>query len=149
LDINDYHPSADYLSPVSITVDQTFAMSAGSELRLQLGSLDWGSTISFAKAIPVTLDGKLDLEFASDVDLKNQLGRTFDLFDWTSVTPDGHFTIDSPYVWDVSRLYSTGEVTLQAVPEPSGLQLALVGIIAILYCVARCPIGRVATAVID
>src|SRR5262249_16000352 len=52
LDINDYHPSADYLSRVSITVDQAFAMSAGSELKFKFSSLDWGSTISFAKTIP-------------------------------------------------------------------------------------------------
>ncbi len=34
------------------------------------------------------------------------------------------FHVVSDYQWDTSRLYSTGEVTLTAVPEPSTLILA-------------------------
>src|SRR5262245_46894804 len=53
-----------------------------------------------------------------------QVGRTLDLFDWTGVSPTGAFAISSPYVWDLSNLYTTGEVTLTAIPEPSTLALA-------------------------
>ena len=88
----------------------------------------WDSTIFFAPGIPVTLGGTLELTFAADVNLASQLGRTFDLFDWTGVAPAGAFTISSPYAWDLSNLYTTGEVTLTAVPEPSSFALAAVSV---------------------
>ncbi len=56
--------------------------------------------------------GTLDLTFAPDVNLASQLGRTIDLFDWIGVTPTGAFTVSSPYTWNLTNLYSTGEVTL-------------------------------------
>jgi hypothetical protein len=83
----------------------------------------WDSTISFVPGIPVTLSGTLELGFAADVNLASQVGRTLDLFDWTGVTPTGAFAISSPYAWDLSNLYATGEVTLTAVPEPHAVFL--------------------------
>ena len=64
------------------------------------------------------------ISFAADVNLASQVGRTFDLFDWTGVNPTGTFAISSPYAWDLSNLYTTGEVTLTAIPEPTSLALA-------------------------
>ena len=55
------------------------------------------------------------------MNLASQVGRTFDLFDWTGVNPTGAFAVSSPYAWDLSNLYTTGEVTLTAVPEPATL----------------------------
>jgi hypothetical protein len=88
----------------------------------------WDSTISFAPGIPVTLGGTLELTFADDVNLASQLGRTFDLFDWTGVTPTGAFTIVSPYAWDLSNLYTTGQATLTAIPEPTTRALIAFGL---------------------
>jgi hypothetical protein len=85
----------------------------------------WDSTISFAPGIPVTLGGTLELTFANDVNLAAQLGRTFDLFDWTGVAPTGAFAVSSPYRWNLSNLYATGQVTLTAIPEPAALLLVL------------------------
>jgi len=62
------------------------------------------------------------------VDLFDQVGRTLDLFDWTGVSPTGAFTVESPYTWDLSQLYTTGEVTLLAVPEPSSLLLLVLAV---------------------
>ena len=76
----------------------------------------WDSTISFAPGIPVTLGGTLELTFAADVNPASQLGRAFDLFDWTGVTPTGAFAVSSPYRWNLSNLYTTGQVTLASVP---------------------------------
>jgi hypothetical protein len=92
----------------------------------------WDSTISFAPGIPVVLGGTLELTFAEDVNLASQLGRTFDLFDWTGVTPTGAFAVSGPYTWDLSKLYTTGEVTLSAVPEPSSAFLAVIVVGVIL-----------------
>jgi N-acyl-D-amino-acid deacylase len=107
--------------PIPITVNQHLTMGPGGTLRMVFEADTWDSTISFAPGIPVKRGGTLELTFAADVNPATQLGRTFDLFDWTGVTPTGGFAISSPYRWDSSNLYTTGEVTLTAVPEPSGL----------------------------
>jgi hypothetical protein len=62
---------------------------------------------------------QLKTAFSADVNLASQVGRTFDLFDWTGVTPTGAFTVESPYTWNLSQLDTTGEVTLApAAPLP-------------------------------
>jgi uncharacterized protein YjbI with pentapeptide repeats len=109
------------LPPRPITIDKHMAMGPGGTLRMVFEADAWDSTISFAPGIPVTLGGTLELTFANEVNLASQVGRTFDLFDWTGVNPTGGFTISSQYTWDLSNLCSTGEVTLIAVPEPQAL----------------------------
>jgi uncharacterized protein YjbI with pentapeptide repeats len=118
--------------PLPIAVDQHFAIAAGGTLRIVLEADAWGSTISFDAGIPVTLGGTLELTFANDVDLATQVGRTFDLFDWTGVTPAGQFSFSSPYTWNLSDLYSTGEITLFSIPEPSALVLTTFGILCLI-----------------
>jgi uncharacterized protein YjbI with pentapeptide repeats len=109
------------LSPIPITVDEHLTMGPGGTLRMVFEADEWDSTISFMPGIAVTLGGTLELIFADDVNLANQLGRTFDLFDWTGVSPTGTFAVSSPYTWDLSNLYTMGEVTLLSVPEPSSV----------------------------
>jgi uncharacterized protein YjbI with pentapeptide repeats len=104
------------LPPIPITVDQHFAMGSGGTLRMVFEADAWDSQISFALGIPATLGGVLDLTFAPDVNLAGEIGRTIDLFDWTGVSPIGAFTVSSPYTWDLSKLYTTGEITLSNVP---------------------------------
>ena len=60
------------------------------------------------------------MTFAPGVDVATQSGRTIDLFDWTGVTPTGAFTVSSPYTWNLTKLYTTGEVTLAALPSLPG-----------------------------
>jgi hypothetical protein len=86
----------------------------------------WDSTISFAPGIPVTLGGTLELTFGDNVNLASQLGRTFNLFNWTGVNPTGAFAVSSPYAWDLSNLYTTGQITLTAIPEPCSLLLVAI-----------------------
>ena len=95
-------------------------MDATGTLRLVFDADPWDSTISFAPGIPVTRGGTLELTFAADVNLASQVGRTIDLFDWTGVNPTGAFTVSSPYTWNLSKLYTTGEVTLTALPAIPG-----------------------------
>ncbi len=120
-------------TPIPITVDQHLAMGPGGTLRMVFEADDWDSTISFAPGIPVTLGGTLELTFADDVNLAIQVGRTFDLFDWTGVHPTGAFAIASPYAWDLSNLYTTGEVTLTAVPEPRSFALVVAGALVPIF----------------
>ena len=118
------------IGPIPITVDQHFMMGPGGTLRMVFEADAWDSTIYFASGILVALGGTLALTFADDVNPASQVGRTFDLFDWTGVTPIGAFTVSSPYAWDLSNLYATGEVTLSAVPEPASLDLVMLVILA-------------------
>jgi uncharacterized protein YjbI with pentapeptide repeats len=135
--VRDYDGGSSYgiaWPPIPITVDQHLTMGPGGTLRMVFEADAWDSTISFAPGIPVTLGGTLELKFAADVDIASQIGRTFDLFDWTGVTPTGTFAIDSPYAWDLSNLYTTGEATLTAVPEPTSLATLAVATLFVLLC---------------
>jgi hypothetical protein len=98
-------------------------MEHGSVLRLLFEADPWDSLISFESGIAVQIGGSLELTFANGVDLATQAGRTLRIFDWTGVSRIGQFEIRSPYVWDVTNLYTTGQVTLISVPEPSTLVL--------------------------
>jgi hypothetical protein len=82
----------------------------------------------------VNLGGALELTFSTHVDPRFQVGRTTQVFDWTGVSPVGRFAIRSPYVWDVTNLYATGEVTLIAVPEPSTLVFGGTAILSLAVC---------------
>jgi hypothetical protein len=115
----------DPASVIPITVDEHLTMSLGGTLRMVFEADTWDSTISFSPGIPVALGGTLELTFAADVNLASQLGRTFDVFDWTGVAPTGAFAVSSPYRWNLSNLYTSGQVTLTAIPEPAALLLVL------------------------
>jgi probable HAF family extracellular repeat protein len=118
--VRDYdgNPTASPPSgPLPIFVEQHLAMSGAGTLRFKFDADTWDSTISFAPGISVARGGMLELTFDSNVNLAGQIGRMFDLFDWTGVTPTGTFDVSSPYTWNLSNLYTTGEVTLTAVSE--------------------------------
>lgn len=107
----------------SITVQGAFSIAPGGMLRVVFDDPRWNGTIRFRLPAPsvVHLDGALSLEFNPDTvsDPGALAGRTFDLFDWHGVTIDGRFAdIVTPpgTVWDLSRLYTTGKVTLVAKP---------------------------------
>jgi uncharacterized protein YjbI with pentapeptide repeats len=112
-----------------ITVDQHLTIGPGGKLRMVFEADAWDSTISFAPGIPVTLGGTLELTFADDGNLASQVGRTLKIFDWTGVNPAGAFNVSSPYTWNLSNLYTTGEVTLTAIPEPATFMLAVAGLV--------------------
>ncbi len=110
-------------------------MSQGTSLVFQLDGAPWGSTISFDPAVPVALDGDLELGLAGGVDPAGLLGDSFQLFDWTGVGPSGQFAqvvsdLPAGYGWDTSQLYTLGEVTL--VPEPGTCVLLGMGAIALV-----------------
>jgi hypothetical protein len=81
----------------------------------------------------VALGGTIALAFAPGVNVAAQSGRTIDLFDWTGVTPTGAFNVSSPYSWDLSNLYTTGEVTFAAVPEPASVALLTLGLSLLIW----------------
>jgi uncharacterized protein YjbI with pentapeptide repeats len=110
--------------PLRVTIQEQLTMADGGALQLRFDADDWDSLITFDPGIPVQLGGALELAFEGDVHLASQVGRTFRVFDWTGVTPEGQLEVVSDYAWDTSRLYTTGDVTLTAVPEPGTFVLA-------------------------
>jgi hypothetical protein len=125
------------LPPIPITIDQHLAMGPNGTLRMVFDADAWDSTISFAPGIPVTLGGTLELTFADDISLGTQVGRTFDLFNWDGVNPTGAFAISSQYGWDLSNLYTSGEVILTAIPEPSSFALVAFGLLGLVVRARR------------
>jgi uncharacterized protein YjbI with pentapeptide repeats len=110
--VRDYDGNSTLQSgPLPIVVEQHLAMDAGT-LRLAFDADPWDSTIAFAPGVSAVRGGTLDLTFGPGVDVAAQSGRTIDLFDWTGASPTGAFAITSPYSWDLTKLYTTGEVTL-------------------------------------
>ncbi|MFO0900712.1 MAG: pentapeptide repeat-containing protein [Pirellulales bacterium] len=101
-------------SPIRVTIRDHLTMAGSGVLELRFDADLWDSLISFQAGIPVQLGGKLDLTFAKGADPATQVGHTLHLFDWSGVSPTGAFTVSSLYDWDLSCLYTTGEVTLLA-----------------------------------
>lgn len=99
-------------SPERVSIRNHLTIADGGKLQLVIDSDPWGSQISFQPGIPVELGGTLELTFAQDSDAAAQVGHTLHLFDWSGVVPIGDFTVSSVYDWDLSSLYTTGEVTL-------------------------------------
>jgi uncharacterized protein YjbI with pentapeptide repeats len=127
--------SWDIRGPLPIRIDSEMIVDAKASLQFLLDSDAWDSTISFQPGIPVSLGGELELAFAAGVDPATQIGRTFDLFDWTGVSPTGTFNVVSDYAWDTSQLYTSGEVTL--IPEPTTLAILLAAALLALSSLSR------------
>jgi uncharacterized protein YjbI with pentapeptide repeats len=118
----------------SIHILQGMSMDTGTSLAFQFDSAPWGSTISFDSGVLVTLGGNLELDVMDGVKPVS-LYDSFQLFNWTGVSPQGQFAkvIDSlpaGYSWDTSQLYTLGVVTL--VPEPSALITLCISFITLL-----------------
>ena len=115
---------------IAITVDQSFLIGGG-RLRIVFEEDAWDSTVSFLPGIPVTLGGTLTLRLPMMSILPAKLVARSICLIGPNVAPTGAFTISGPYRWDLSKLYTTGEVTLNAVPESTSLVLLTFGVLLI------------------
>ncbi len=145
LSVRDYNGEA----PIPVTIESVMSLDPAAALRMVFVDDDWGSTISFEPGIEVALDGSLELLFADGTEPADLIGATFDLFDWEGAVLSGQFdeqiVTEAGAVWDTTRLYTTGEVTLLAVPEPSTLMLAVCGVLGIILTRMRLRLRRLRT----
>jgi len=135
-------PTDPVLFPTPIAIHAAGRISIDPDATLQIEfdqSLifvpTWYSTISFDPNATVKLNGTLELTLDSG-DWDNSLvGKSFQLFDWTGVTHTGAFTVVADNSqWDLSHLYTTGVVTLTAVPEPGALALLVAAGLGLVCC---------------
>ena len=82
-------PSGGTGGPIPIHILTGMSMDSNATLQFQLDGGTWGSTISFDAGIPVTLGGNIELGLAPGVDPSSLVGDTWQLFDWTGVSPSG------------------------------------------------------------
>ena len=104
-------------NPIPIHVTTGMGLQSGTTIQVLLDGSAWGSTISFDPNIPVGLGGNLELGMAPGTSPASLVGDTFQLFDWSGVSPSGQFGqvlsgLPTRYVWDTSGLYTSGMVRL-------------------------------------
>jgi hypothetical protein len=118
--VRNYQPLEANGEVIALRITESMNLSADGSLSLVFDSATWNSTISFDEDMPIELNGTLRLGFASDVDVSSQVGRTFQVFDWNGVSPSGQFLLESSLPWDLSSLYTDGNVTLQLLGDTDG-----------------------------
>ena len=120
---------------MAVTVQSAMTLDGASVLKFLLEG-GWGSTVAAPAGAVPDLGGTLYLGFAEGPDPATLVGQTFDIFNWNGPLDAGNRFDDvrsEPWAsWDLGALYTTGEVTLLAVPEPATLLLLALGGVGML-----------------
>jgi probable HAF family extracellular repeat protein len=121
------------LSPGLMTMGGSIVFSGGA-LTMELGGLVPGSghdKIVFLSGSTVTLAGiGLNVEYWGG--WTAAAGQTYDLFDWNGLS--GTFSsvalpaLASGLAWNTSNLYTSGEISVAAVPEPGTWMMLFAGL---------------------
>ncbi len=121
------------MSPGLMTLGGSIIFSGGT-LTMELGGLTPGSghdKLVFLSGSTVSLAGiGLNVEYWGG--WTAAAGQTYDLFDWNGLS--GSFSsvalpaLASGLAWNTSALYTTGEISVAAVPEPETWALMLAGL---------------------
>ncbi len=117
--------------PLPICVVAASVLEKEAKLRMAFDDDAWHSTITFDEngesGTDISLGGMLELVFEQGINPTILTGTTYRLFDWTGANRTGTFDeiLTDGYLWDTSNLYTSGEVTFCAVPEPSTIFLLL------------------------
>ncbi len=121
------------LSP-TITRGTNFFFGDSSVLEMEIGGLIPGEEHDAIWASGLlSLDGILEVLLINGFD--PSLGDSFDLFNWGTI--EGEFDdfvlpeLATGLRWDTGDLYSTGELKISAVPEPSALALLALAVAGI------------------
>jgi uncharacterized protein YjbI with pentapeptide repeats len=115
-----------------VKIYDKMVVNEGGSLRFIFDDRMWMATVSMWPYEPtVEIGGTLDLAFADGVDIASLIGTSFKIFEWNGLLADGDMFDSIVYAngtqWDVSGLYTTGEVVLTAVPEPMTIAMFCLG----------------------
>jgi len=125
---------------LGVRVEDALTLAESGALELRLADAEWGSTIVVEPGVVPLLAGTLALSVDEKAILRDLVGATFSVFDWNGqLPPDEQFqqVVTAPgQVWDISRLYTTGEVQLMSIPEPG--TIVLVASALLLVGLTRC-----------
>jgi hypothetical protein len=129
---------------IGVTVDASATFDPAATLQFMLSN-NWKSPVSFATGLTPPLDGTLDLDLIAGLNPNRQVGNSWQVFDWSSPLPlNDEFsaiTTTPGLVWDTSNLYTTGVVTLVAVPEPASAAILSVAAVGMMLRPKRKQIG--------
>jgi hypothetical protein len=113
----------------AVTVINKWIMADSSMLRMILEDNAWESVINLDPAVVPQLNGILELAFAEGTDWRSLIGTEFKLFNWNGQLGAGSqfasISSSGGAVWDTSRLYTEGVVTL--IPEPATVVVMMAG----------------------
>lgn len=118
------------------------SFGGGNRYLEEIGGLAAGSQFDkYVVAGTLAFGGRLKVVWWDH--FEGQAGQTFDLFDWGHAS--GTFAaidlsgapLAAGLSWDTSRLYSTGEISISAVPEPESWALLLAGLGLVAFVARR------------
>ncbi len=116
----------------SLNVNGNLTLSSGSFSNFEINTAGDIADLAISSAL-LTFGGTLNV---TRVGGSLVAGDTFNLFDWSSST--GTFStvnlpsLDTGLVWDQSSLYSSGQISVAAIPEPGATLLGGIGMLALL-----------------
>lgn len=117
----------------SLNVNGNLTLSSGSISNFEINTAGDVADLAISSAI-LTFGGTLNVTRIGNALVA---GDTFNLFDWSSAT--GTFSsvnlpsLDTGLVWDQSSLYSSGQISVAAIPEPGAALLGGIGMLALLH----------------
>lgn len=116
----------------SINVNGNLTLSSGSFSNFEISTAGDIADLAISSAL-LTFGGTLNVTRIGGALVA---GDTFNLFDWSSAT--GTFStvnlpsLDTGLEWDQSSLYSNGQISVAAIPEPSAALLGGLAVLALL-----------------
>ena len=125
--------------PSIMTVELEASFLQGAWIDLKVGDTASGSCTTCSDKLVfthgVTLNGT-QLRLDAWGEHTPHAGDVFDLFDWSGPLVGSFSDIVMPTLaiglaWDTSKLYTTGEISVRAVPEPSTWTLMGAGLVAV------------------
>ncbi len=122
-------------SPASVTLQGDMVLGSSNDLTMELGGTTLGTGYDHLNVLgTATLGGSLTVAYYNG--FSPTFGQSFDLFDFSSSS--GAFssinlpTLGGGLAWNTSALYTTGTLSVQAVPEPASLAALGLGALALL-----------------
>lgn len=120
-----------------LTVEDGFVMGDDARVGFALSDTPQGTTVTFSGDVTPELRGTLALELLGSTELVTMHGQTISLFDWGVPLDETNAfgQIELPLGrWDLSRLYTSGDVVLNALPGDANgdLEFNQLDVIAVL-----------------